>query len=432
MTPDNDKNSAVQKVVDAFRARRAGESDPAAAEPTDTPDTPDTGADGDAAAPAETSVIKIEPGQTPGGGDSESPTKAFAIPAAAAAAAAAAAGQDTEETPLPEVDGDEDPEDEAAEPESDDATEEAPAEEAPATEDPADEAPADDEADDEATTDEAAADEAPADDPATDERETTVVAIPGTGERAETPARRDVESVDPDADPRGPIVEHPIELGETEADADAASDEAASDESATEIIDAAAVSAAANAAAPTEQIAVPDDVAAAAAAETKPAEQAWSTSAHQPEVIAPATTDEPKKGRAGLWAAIVVALVIVAAVLIWFFGFNESEQDKVADAAETYQTAMADGDLEALKAITCGEQYAIYADMSPEEFTQAYESQKSRNQMMLFKDVNAVAIDGDTARVGVDVYSTDDPNTTTSAQVTLSKVNGEWKVCAKP
>ncbi|MFC0314719.1 nuclear transport factor 2 family protein [Gordonia phosphorivorans] len=399
-TPDNDKNSAVQKVVDAFRARRAGESDP-----VDTA-APDEG--------AETPVVQIQPGEAPGGGDSESPTKAFAIPTAAAATDDAEPAESADE----QVDVP--------------ATQDADADTADA-----DTADSDTDADDDA---EAAA-EADTDEAAAARGETPVVAIAGSGERAQTPTRRAVESVDPDATPRAPIVEHGVALDAEDPDEDTP-DETADDSAETEVIDVAAAGAAvaaaaagataANASAATEQIAVPAEVAAA----TQSGEQGWSTTAHQPEVIPPAAAaDAPAKdgkSRAGLWAAVIVAVLVVAGVLTWFFAFNESDQDKVADVAEQYQTAMAEGDLETLKAITCGEQYATYSTISPEDFAKAFQSQKDRNQMMLFKDINAVAIDGDVARVGVDVYSTDDPDNTTSAQVTLNKVDGEWKVCAKP
>lgn len=70
--------------------------------------------------------------------------------------------------------------------------------------------------------------------------------------------------------------------------------------------------------------------------------------------------------------------------------------------------------------------------MNPEEFDKAFQAQKSRNEMLTFDDVKAVEINGDVARVEVDMYSTNDPAETTAAQITLQNIGGAWKVCTRP
>ncbi|MEZ5212960.1 DUF4878 domain-containing protein [Gordonia sp. PP30] len=399
-TSDNDNQSAVKKAVDAFRARRAGDDD---ATPAAVPED-----DG-----AETSVVRIEPGQSPGGGgDSESPTKAFAIPVVE---------QATEETTV-------------------------------VTDEPAEGSDVEDSAE--------------AGDASSFPTE-TVVTVAGSGDRAQAPARTAVEAVDPDSVTRPEIVEHTVDLTEADADAQAEDTQAeaapAADDSETAVIAAQAPAEAEDDApeavedstkgtvessadvTPTEKIELPTaavattaaaGAAAAAGAPAKPAEQqAWSSTPHQPQVIPGAQPQEPKKRRGrlmALGALLVAAIIAVAAVLIWYFMFDQSTQNKVADAARSYQNAMSDGDLEALRDITCGEEYQYYSKVSPEEFAKAFQAQKAQNQMMKFKDITGVAVDGDTARVGVDVYNSGDPKVTTSAQITLHKVDGSWKVCDQP
>ncbi|WP_298445351.1 DUF4878 domain-containing protein [Gordonia sp. (in: high G+C Gram-positive bacteria)] len=395
-TSDNDNQSAVKKAVDAFRARRAGDDDA----------TPAAAPEGDG---AETSVVRIEPGQSPGGGgDSESPTKAFAIPVVEEA---------TEETSVVT--------DEPAEgPDAEDSAEAGDASSFPTE---------------------------------------TVVTVAGSGDRAQAPARTAVEAVDPDSVSRPEIVEHTVDLTDAEAEDTQAEDAPADDDIETAVIAAqapaeaevdaseavedstdAAVESSADVT-PTEKIELPTaavtttaaaGAAAAAGAPAKPAEQqAWSSTPHQPQVIPGAQPQEPKKRRGrlmALGALLVAAIIAVAAVLIWYFMFDQSTQNKVADAARSYQNAMSDGDLEALRDITCGEEYQYYSKVSPEEFAKAFQAQKAQNQMMKFKDITGVAVDGDTARVGVDVYNSGDPKVTTSAQITLHKVDGSWKVCDQP
>lgn len=479
-TPDNDQTSsdhdgAVKKVVDAFRARRAGHPDAPAPKVADhdAPSTP---------------VVKIQAGQTPGGGDSESPTRAFAIPVVDETTEEVSTDEVSTEDPADEVDENVTDETGAADAATDESAAEA--ETAAAADSPADDAETSGDAE-QAEEQESDADDTGTGDTGTEEdtanevRQTssgikhqTVVEVEGSGEKAPVRPRTEVESVDPDQIERAGIVESAVDLSpsddepETEvipvpADAAAASGTAPSDDEAgdasdtdtsdTDISDAdaseaptetidlknvaagAAVAAAAGAAG--AAAAAPSDSApsgaapagAASSAPTGPTDQAWSNAPHQPKVIpgaAPASAE--KKRRTWLWALLALIAAGVVAVLVWWFAFASSPQAKVADAAETYQTAMAEGDLAALRGVTCGEEYAFYSSVSEEEFSRAYQSQKDRGQLFSFKEITGVSVNGDTARVGVDVYNDDDPNATTNAQITLHNVGGEWKVCTRP
>lgn len=459
-TSDNDKTSAVSKVVDAFRARRAGD------------DVPD--ADESAPTDARTPVVKIEPGQALGGGDSETPTKAFAVPGGQNAADSDEADAVADEAAAGDTaDG---ADDQAAEDEQAQALDEA-------SDDAVDEVRADDEAELELAVDspdglsladsEVAADDLAAAQEATAEVEEsevkeseveeseveetaggivhqTVVRVEGSEERADVPARGADTSVHPDDVERTDIVEHPVDLplataDATDGDADTSAEaESPADAAPTEQF---TVPTAAADDAPTEQLdvrqatkgtAAATAAAARAAAAGKPATQAgeWSSTAHKPEVIpatAPTQAATAGKGRRKLWTLIaaLVALAVIATA-IWYFLFYSSPQSQAAKAAERFQTAMSEGDLATLQDVTCGADRDYYTSVSPEEFAKAYQSQIARNQMMRFHDVTGVVIDGDTARVGVDVYSSATPNETIPAQVTLHKIDGDWKVCAQP
>lgn len=191
----------------------------------------------------------------------------------------------------------------------------------------------------------------------------------------------------------------------------------------------------ANAEAPTTQMKVPAAAAAAAAAGAAAATAAAAPKP-APQVVVPAqpAPAEPKKGRGKLIAIALAAVVLIAVIAIglWYFLAGSSPESKVANAAEDYQSAMNDGNLGDLRDITCGEKHAYYANVSEEAFNKAYQAQKATNQMMTFDEVKAVQIDGDTARVGVDMYPVNDPSKKVSAQITLQNVGGDWKVCMKP
>ncbi|WOC11868.1 Rv0361 family membrane protein [Gordonia sp. MP11Mi] len=394
---DNEKSAALDKVVGAFRARRERASDDA---PT-----------GDATASADdpTPVVKLGDSDAPEpkGGDSESPTRAFKVPAEVAAAAAAATGGET------------------------------------------------------ANGDDARTSAASTSGKSAGLVEETVVGEPTNAIASETDDHRaDDHRVEDPA--TSSVVEESVDVdtadGDT-ADGDTEDGDTADGDTAEEAEPAGSDST------PTEQIAVPAAAAAAAAAATtkidtqKPAadgaddktakiaaaaptpkpeqaqaQQPQATPQQQaaPQVIAPA--DAPaKKGRGKIVAALIVALIVIAAIAVgvWYLLKDNSPESAVADVATSYQEAMNDGDLSKLRDITCGEENKYYTTVSEEDFSKAYETQKSRNEMMTFDDVDSVAIDGDTARAGVDMYNTNDSSKKVPAQITMHKVGDDWKVCTK-
>ncbi len=394
MTSDNEKNSAVEKVVDAFRQRRAEGAEPAES----------TGATESSAAEAtdETRVVKVEAGQRPVvdatteviesvGDDS---TMEINIDAAEAdtVAMTVVTQSTTEFEPAVVI-----------------------------------------------VRDSAAA-VAAADAPPTMTTEggvvhEQVVAIAGTGDPVQTPARRKVETVDPDSLDRREIVEESVvTVAPTTSPADSTP---------TEVIEAQTQEIAAQTqeiVTPTEEIAVRTTAIDSAAAKTAAAAAGaaaageWTSAPHQPKVIPGAEPAAAKSRKGGRFAWILLALLVLAAVaaLLWYFLVHNSPQNRAAAAAKQYQNAMSEGDLATLREVTCGEDYAFYSSVSDAEFAKATAAQRERNQMMSFKEITGVQVDGDTARVGVDVFNTADENATTNAQVTLHKIDGKWKVCTKP
>lgn len=454
MTSDNDQPSAVEKVVDAFRKRRSGN-----APDTATPDTE--------AAVSGTPVVKIAAGE-------ELVTDTVSADAVTEEKLDEAADDDAALV-------DDAPADDAT---VEEAADEAPAENADvdaaaATDDAvdADTAEAEDAADEDAAVAEEAvtenadssiaitAEEADADTIAMKVVEAgsaadatanapiahateggvvhhVVVTVPGSGEKATPAPRQAVESVDPDATERPAIVEESVYTSTTaESPADSTPTEqfetpttqievqTAVIETPTAVIDKSAVAKAAAAGAAAAAAAG----AGVAAAKTDKIEN-WSSAPHEPKVIPGAKPADAAKPKRRKLLPILLALLAIAliAALAWFFLVYNSASGKAAKAAQTYQTAMSEGDLATLRDITCGQDNAFYTSVSDAEFAKAVESQRARNQMMSFKDITGVAVDGNVARVGVQVFNTADESQTTDAQVTLHKVDGKWKVCAKP
>lgn len=376
---DKDTSSAVDKAVGAFRAQREqGKSDAAASsDPADTA-AADAGDEQESASPSEqpTRVVKLEKEADdvpePAGGSSESPTRAFQIPTEVAAAAAA---------------------EDADEPSSDGLVEEA------------------------------------------------VVGDPtvASDDEDETAA-----SDDPEVAEKADIVEESISVADAAETAD--EDETASDDAPSEAPTqkisaeqvAAAAAATAGSEAPTAKVTVPPQARQAPPADRQaPAPTPAPTPTQDkpaPQVVAPAG-QQPTGNKRGKLIAILIAVVVVIAAIavgLWYIFVGSTPEQKAADAAKDYQSAMNDGDLGKLRDITCGEKKAYYDSVSDDDFNKAYQAQKSTNQLMTFDDVKAVSIDGDTARVGVDMYHSGKPGDTVPAQITLHKSGDDWKVCQKP
>ncbi|NLG45752.1 nuclear transport factor 2 family protein [Gordonia sp. (in: high G+C Gram-positive bacteria)] len=374
---DKDTSAAIDKVVGAFRAQReqgrSDSSESAAAESAaEEVGAAESGAEASATEPTQepTPVKKLDDAPAPqGGGGSEAPTKAFKIPAEVAAAAAAAqTGPDSAAGDLREENVVGDPI--SAEPV--DATAAA------------------------ATTDDA---------------KTAIIE-----QSIDLPAGQSAEADDAAATRQ-------ISADEVAAAAAAAKTESVKFEKSEEPASDA----------PTTQMKVPAAPAAGAAAATAAA-AAPVAPKPEPQVVAPTQGTEEKRKSGKLVAIVLAAIVVIAVIAIgaWYLLVGSSDQNKVADAAKDYQSAMASGDLDSLKNITCGEKLEYYSSVKPEEFAKAYQAQQSRNEMLTFDDVKAVEIDGDVARVEVDMYSSNDPAKTTAAQITLQNIDGTWKVCTRP
>ncbi|PXW35536.1 UNVERIFIED_CONTAM: uncharacterized protein DUF4878 [Williamsia faeni] len=147
----------------------------------------------------------------------------------------------------------------------------------------------------------------------------------------------------------------------------------------------------------------------------------------------------PKKSRKGLWISLAALIAIIAAVVVVVVlvaGGDEEEAevppaDVAADRALEYVTALQDGNIVVLRAITCGEAQQRFTAMSDQEFAADHQVQKANNELVGVDGVKASKIidDGNGAVVEVIAYKTGTPNDKLDVALTLSKIDGEWKVC---
>ena len=170
----------------------------------------------------------------------------------------------------------------------------------------------------------------------------------------------------------------------------------------------------------------------------------WKAEPAAPQYIPPAgggqqnrTAGGPKKSRKGLWfalAALVLIAAVVAAVIAVVASGDETSEvpaDVAAARALEYTTALRDGDIITLRQITCGEAQQRFTSMSDQEFAEDHRIQEENNELVGVDGVKASKIvnDGNGAVVEVIAYKMLTPDEKLDVALTLSKIDGEWKVC---
>jgi hypothetical protein len=125
--------------------------------------------------------------------------------------------------------------------------------------------------------------------------------------------------------------------------------------------------------------------------------------------------------------------VVAAVIGVLASGGDDPEipADVAADRALEYTTALRDGDIVTLRQITCGEAQQRFTTMSDQEFAEDHRIQQQNNELVGVDGVKASKIvnDGNGAVVEVVAYKTLTPDEKLDVALTLSKIDGEWKVC---
>ncbi len=157
-----------------------------------------------------------------------------------------------------------------------------------------------------------------------------------------------------------------------------------------------------------------------------------------PQRIGPEPTPHaPRKPRGKLFKRLIVLLVVLgvlAAIVVGGLFVYDSvrgptEDQQVENAIEAYMTAVRDGELDDLRATTCGAAREYYEELSAAEFTSIYDA--SRNSIPIIDDIERVEITGNRALAEVTAHTTAHAEETVRT-VGLERVGGEWKVCDAP
>ncbi len=150
---------------------------------------------------------------------------------------------------------------------------------------------------------------------------------------------------------------------------------------------------------------------------------------------APAT---PAGGRNKRWlivagAAVVVVIALIAAVVgIVGGGEDNSPEGRVTAAVNDYAGALDSGDLEELRAATCGPLHEFYKNIAPDQFAGVYRLSVDQKKVPKVDSVDSVQITGDKAVAQASVYTEADPDKRIARTFDLQQTPDGWKVCDPP
>lgn len=143
---------------------------------------------------------------------------------------------------------------------------------------------------------------------------------------------------------------------------------------------------------------------------------------------------EPAPTRSKKWllaagGAVVLVVALIATVVALMGGADDSPEGQVKAVIGDYTDALRSGDLEDLRASTCGDLHKFYQDITPEQFKGVHEASAQRGSIPVVDSVDAVRITGDTALAQATVYTSADPSKRTARTFDLQRTDGSWKVC---
>lgn len=127
-------------------------------------------------------------------------------------------------------------------------------------------------------------------------------------------------------------------------------------------------------------------------------------------------------------------VVVLLAVVIGLVrgGTDNSPEAQVKRTIDTYTEALSDGDLDQLRAVTCGSQHDFYQNISAEQFAGVYRTSKEQKSIPVIDQIDAVRITGDTAMAQATVYTEADPSKRSQRTFDLQRSDDGWKVCDPP
>ena len=131
----------------------------------------------------------------------------------------------------------------------------------------------------------------------------------------------------------------------------------------------------------------------------------------------------------------VIAAVLIGAALIALFLVHRSNAAKAArenmvrTTIEKFDSAVRDGDLTTLRAITCGQTRDSYVSYGDKDWAETYAKVAEAKQYPVVASIDQVVVNGDHAEANVTSYMAYDPATTSIRSFDLQFRDDQWQIC---
>ncbi|CAN5253280.1 hypothetical protein BH09ACT8_BH09ACT8_47760 [soil metagenome] len=161
-----------------------------------------------------------------------------------------------------------------------------------------------------------------------------------------------------------------------------------------------------------------------------------------PQAIPP-RLDAPKlpaKGRSWGWVVaviLVIAALVAVAVLATVLLTRRSsppvsQEDRVRDTIQGFDTAIQTGDLATLRSITCGETADGYHKYNEAQWSDTHSRVAAAKQYPVVASVDQVIVNGEHAEANVTTFMAFDPATRSTRSFDLMFRDEQWKICQAP
>ena len=160
-----------------------------------------------------------------------------------------------------------------------------------------------------------------------------------------------------------------------------------------------------------------------------------------PQAI-PGRVDPPPIGRRRSWGWVVALVLVIAALAaVAILGTvlltrddppAVSQEDLVRTAIQGFDTAIQNGDLSALRTITCGETADSYLRYDDEQWTDIHSRVAAARQYPVVASIDEVVVNDGHAEANVTSFMAFDPATRSTRSFDLEFRDEQWKICQAP
>lgn len=148
----------------------------------------------------------------------------------------------------------------------------------------------------------------------------------------------------------------------------------------------------------------------------------------------------PTKGRSWGWVlavilviAALVAVAVLATVLLTRRSTPAiSQEDRVRETIQGFDTAIQKGDLATLRSITCGETADSYNRYNEAQWSDTHARVAAAKQYPVVASVDQVIVNGEHAEANVTTFMAFDPATRSTRSFDLLFRDEQWKICQTP